>query len=79
MIPFSELQKQADKVAEVTGKHVSVSITYDVFDTGEVELQYSFYTNQPPLHHYFKTVQELQQAMENIINPPVDEGVEVER
>lgn len=78
MIPFSELTKQADKVAEVTGDSVSIEVEYWSHYGGTKTTRYIFWMGKDkPENGRYKTAQELQAAMENIINPQADEGVTV--
>lgn len=78
MIPFSELTKQADKVAEVTGDSVSIEVEYWSHYEGTKTTRYIFWMGKDkPENGRYKTAQELQAAMENIINPQADEGVTV--
>lgn len=78
MIPFTVLQAQADRVAEVTGQYTSISIDYVRNPSGKAHLHYLFYQEDFPNTIKFKTVQELQAAMDAIITPPDDVGVLVE-
>jgi len=73
LVPFSDLQILADYIADKTGKHVQVAINYDFYTVGP-ETTYRLYVADTYNKH-FNTVQELQQAMERILNPPVDQGV----
>jgi hypothetical protein len=74
MIPFSDLQKLADAVHEETGLYTAVHVEYGIHSTGDSSLAYNVWIRDE--WHYFPSVQDLQQFMENIIKPPVtDEGV----
>ena len=77
MIPFSDLMKQVDGVFEKTKEYTNISVSYSRFESGNIELQYKFY--QPDFSNTigFDSVQELQTAMDNIINSPKDKGVKV--
>ena len=75
MIPFSDLQKQADAVAEKVGQCVKISVDYWNYESGSRKLVYGLYITDFRSTSWHATVQELQQAMENIINPPEDQGV----
>ena len=77
MIPFSELTELVDKVAAKLNNYVAIDVEYSNNNDEIKRLRYSFYKAVTP-HIYFKSVQELMSYMENILNPPVDEGVEVE-
>ena len=77
MIPFTVLQAQTDRVADKIEKHVSLSVIYDNFSESPGETKYRLYIADISNDHY-NTVQELQAAMERIINPPDDVGVLVE-
>ena len=72
---FIELKKLADRIVEKTEKYTSISAEYDKHPSGSSDLEYRFY--QPDNRTKFKTVQELKYHMENILNPPADEGVDI--
>ena len=72
---FSELQNLADKVAEHTEEYTAVHVRYcRFFHKQERALDYIFYNNSEKV---FATAQQLKAHMERIINPLIDEGVEV--
>jgi hypothetical protein len=76
---FSELSELAEKVRKKTGEYTSVSIISNHFESGNTETEYTFY--RETFTHgsiRFKTVQELRAHMENLLTPPIDEGVEIE-
>ena len=77
MIPFTVLQAQADRVAEVVGVHVQITVDYNHYSNGRKKVEYRLYiADKSNAHH--NTVRELQAAMESIINPLEDTGVLVE-
>jgi hypothetical protein len=76
MIPFSELTELANKISRDKKDYVSISLRHAcLFANKRNETSYFFYNNG---ERQFNTAQELRLHMENILNPPVDEGVEVE-
>ena len=74
---FKELQDLANTVADKLKEYVSVGVSYDNHPHTK-ELVYEFYHEKGPNTLKFKTVQNLKAHMENILNPPVDEGVELD-
>lgn len=78
LISFSDLIKQADLVAEKTGLYTTVGVTYLNYKSETRELRYEFYQQTFCTTKRFDTVQELQQAMDRIINPIEDVGVTLE-
>lgn len=85
LISFSDLMKQAALVVEKTGHSTSIQPMGWVHRDGPeatretIEYQMTIVSDAMvvELQENYKTVQELQQAMENIINPPEDQGVKV--
>jgi len=69
LVPFSDLQILCDYIENKTGVYTSIGIRYNG------KLKYTFYQEPFLRTTEFNTVQELQQAMERILNPPVDQGV----
>ena len=78
MVPFSDLKYWADMVADKTGEHISVSVSYSHYSAGNKKTAYEFYRAGGPTNYTFETVQELILHMKNILEPPVDAGVNLE-
>jgi hypothetical protein len=76
IIPFKTLQEQAEKCGKLLDEYVSISVSFDVFH-GEGELKYKFYRASAHGTKEFGTVQDLQKAMQDTLNPPRDMGVKV--
>ena len=65
----------ADKAKEKFGKSSHVAISYWAFSHCEgTQLRYTLYIDRK-ISKEFTTTQELKQAVENLLNPPVDEGI----
>ena len=79
MIPFSELQRLADKCAAKTGESCLISMEYWSWssDINDSDLTYKLHISNDGVHLQFKTVQELKAGIANILNPPIDTGVEI--
>ena len=77
MIPFTVLDAIVDRIVGKVGEHVEVSRSYNHYSCGSKEASYRLYIANT-MNGNYKSVQELQAAMENIINPPEDLGVMVE-
>jgi len=75
---FKELQDLADTVADKLKEYVSVGVDYGNHTSGTKGLTYEFYRESGDCTLKFPTVQELKAHMENILNPPADEGVELD-
>ena len=78
MIPFSELTELAGKLIVQLNHYVSIGIEYSGYPGTESTLYYKYYDAKIRKTAGFNTAQELKAYMENILNPPVDAGVEVE-
>ena len=79
MIPFSELQRLADKCSAKLGVSCMISLEYWSW-AGELEgsdLRYKLHISNGGDHFYSKTVQEFKAAIDNVLNPPIDTGVEI--
>ena len=79
MIPFSELQRLADKCRAKTGLSCKIALEYWSWsnpDNGS-DLTYKLYIENGVAAREFATVQEFKAAVANILNPPKDIGVEV--
>lgn len=76
---FEELEKLADATRDKISGYVSVSLTYQRFESGRVEREYRFYQSNGGGHRsaVYDTSGKLKRHMEEILNPPKDEGVEV--
>ena len=77
MIPFSDLQKQADLVAEKMGLYTTVAVTYLRYKSAKPELRYEFYQSGFSSTRYYETAQGLMMAMDAILAEE-DEGVSLE-
>lgn len=78
MIPFSELQRLADKCRAKLGVSCKIALEYWSWSDsiGGSDLKYNLFMEGAE-HQRFKTVQELKAAVNNILNPPKDTGVEI--
>ena len=79
MIPFSELQRLADKCKKKTGLSCMVSLEYWSWsdDIGGSDLKYGLHIANSTVHQKFDTVQEFKTGVANILNPPKDTGVKI--
>ena len=73
---FAEIEKLAYALRDKRKKYVSVSVVRHSYFDGSSETEYKFYIDGQRTI-FFKTAQELRAHMENILNPPADEGVEL--
>jgi hypothetical protein len=76
MIPFTDLAKQVKALHDKLGIYVTACADCTAFQNG-VEINYRYYDENNGWSIRFSTVQELQTHMNNILNPPTDEGVSV--
>jgi len=68
----------ADRMKEKFGKSSYVAISYWAFShCEETQLRYILYIDRK-ISKEFTTIQELKQAVKNLLTPPVDEGIEGE-
>lgn len=78
MIPFSELQRLADKCQTKIGAACKVSVSYWRYKSGNSDLSYNLYmANDTTGTRKFATIQEFKAAVANILNPPKDTGVKI--
>ena len=74
MTPFKDLQNLADKIRDKTGKACCVSVEYWAHRNGENDLKYSIYLEDEDTQA-FDSIKMLKAAMNDIINPPKDDGI----
>ena len=73
MTPFKELQDLADKIRDKTGESCFISVGYWAYkDRGS--LAYTLYQADPG-NKIYDTVKDIKDAMNELINASVDDGV----
>ena len=77
MTPFKELQVLADAIRDQKKRFCSVTVEHYAYTASGSELRYILYIDGDK-HRYYKTVQEILSAMQDIINPTADTGILLE-
>jgi len=74
---FIELEKLADSVSNKIGEAVCIGVSYWHHRSGTKEKKYTFYRETGTRTIDFDSVLILKSHMENILNPSIDEGIDI--